>query len=96
MGKEIKFPLSFDKCPNPDCGSTRTITSVIREQYSPKVEGEPDQALTLISTPVASRAEMLLGMAVPWLDAWLTMCPDCGTVYGMRATVEKRVPRRES
>lgn len=97
MEKEIKFPLIFNKCPNPKCGSTRTVISEIRKQYSPKVEGEPDQALTVIATPVASRAEMLFGnIAVPWLEEWLTTCADCGTVYCMMANVEKRIPPRGS
>jgi len=89
MDNKIEFPITFKECPN--CHSTRRIVSEVKKQYRQGKEGT-EQAMTVITTPVADQVDMLVALPIPWVTAAFDICADCGTFYCFMATVEMRRP----
>jgi len=87
---EIKFPLTFEKCPS--CGSTRRIAGEMLKQEQAKGK------LTDIKVTFLFRHQSLMAnpsgrfISAPMIHSFYDTCVECGTVYCIVATVQAVMP----
>ena len=90
--KELKFPLTWSKCPN--CGSTRRIAGEIIEQERKKGRiGEGVTAVSFVAPPIMIADPRKIILASPMLMTFYDVCADCGTLYCVRAEMKTVTPK---
>ena len=86
---ELKFPITFDKCPN--CGSNKRIAEIVTNEEIEKGRIEPGNktafmiAKTVITDPKTLKFIISSKEVVVLLGAF-DACADCGTLYCISAS----------
>jgi len=89
--EELKFPLSFDQCPN--CGSERKIAGEILKQEKEKGKISPG-VKAFISTSNSVIADMgRTWLSAPIISTFYDVCGDCGTYYCIHAELGIATPQ---
>lgn len=91
MEENVKFPLTFDQCPN--CDSERRVANeVIQEQKDAGTAKESTRAWLF------SHESLIADMGKPHIQvpvvlSFFDACVDCGTVYCVRIEVKMVTPQ---
>ena len=91
MPDEIKFPLTFERCPN--CGGTRRLAQSILEQEKEKgkILGEEVKAAIFTPPPTIITDPRAISLSSPAIVTHYDVCIEkvgdglCGTLYCVRA-----------
>jgi len=89
--QEIKFPITFDKCPN--CESERKLANEVLNQ-----EKEKGKIGLEVSAFIFQNQSLIVDMRKTWFTAPMIIttydvCLDCGTVYCIKVDVQTTTPQ---
>lgn len=79
----------FDKCPNPNCGSTKKLAGDVAAEELKKghMEEGLKYGLFELGGPILDPRKvnrMLVGTKVPTVSALVDCCTECGMIYAVR------------
>lgn len=89
--EDIKFPLTFDKCPN--CGSTRRVANEVLQKQKDEGKIAPG-----VNAFIARHQSLIVDPRRTWLSApiittFYDTCVDCGTLYCTHANLATAMPQ---
>lgn len=87
--EEVKFPLSFNKCPS--CGGKRRVSDEVLKGEIAKGKAGEDIHSFLFQYQSAINDPRRTVLSVPVIISFFDVCVDCGTVYCINAQVASGV-----